>query len=420
MVEIDSVTISALAALGMAGAGGFLIGFEREWSRRFEGQDAGFAGARTFSMVAIVGALCGLLGGPALAIAAFVLIGALTIAAYRIDAARPEGGLGGTTEMAIMATFLLGLAAAKGLYLVTAIGAVAIAFLLSLKQEISRIAGAMGEREAHATLRLLVVSVMVLPLLPDQGYGPYEALNPRGIWKMVVFISGLSFIGYWLTKWLGAEKGVLLTGVVGGMASSTATTISLATRAREAGGDASAFAAGVIIANVVMIVRVGVLFLVLAPSALPALAPILVTGGVVGVAMALLFWRAAKSRGGVAALDLGNPFELRPALAFAAILAVISLAAAWGADRFGEAGLYAIALISGLADVDAIALTAASDASAGKIVATTAASAALIAAASNIVAKGVMSFAIGGRALGLRVGVAFAAILAAGAVAYAL
>lgn len=416
MAASETISLAPLAALGMAAAAGFLVGFEREWSKRAEGEPHVFAGARTFTIVAVVGALTGIIGGAGFAIAAFIVIGALTTVSYYADARRPDGGRGGTTEIALLATYLLGLAASKDMMLVAAIGAVGLAVILSLKDEITHIAGAMDEKEIHATMRFLIVSVMILPLLPNEGFGPYDALNPRDIWKMVVFISGLSFVGYWLTKWLGAGKGVLITGLVGGLASSTATTLSLARRAKEAGGDETSYAAGIVIANVVMIIRIGILFSVLAPSALATIAPALAAGGLVGAAAALLFWRAARSKQQANALELGNPFEIRPALVFAAILALISLAAAFGADKFGAAGLFIVALISGLADVDAITIAAAKDASAGAIAASLAANAALIAAASNIFVKGAMSFTAGGQALGLRVATAFAAILiAAGA-----
>ncbi len=413
MADLNGDSLNALTALATAGAAGFLIGFEREWTHRIEGRSESFAGARTFTLVAFTGALAGLLDGAVLAIAAFLLVGALTIVAYRIAAKEPHGGRGGTTEIALMATYLLGLAAAEDLAIVTVLGAVGVTVLLSLKAEITAIASAMDEREIHATLRFLVISVMILPLLPDQGYGPYEALNPRDIWKMVVFISGLSFIGYWLTKWLGAEKGAVLTGLVGGMASSTATTLSLARRAEETHGGLNACAAGIVAANVVMLIRIGILFAVIAPGILGAVLPALGAGAAVGAVAVLIFWRGAKHEGAAGELKLGNPFEMKPALMFGAILAVISLAAAFGVDRFGEAGLYVVALISGLADVDAITLAAAGDARAGAISAGLAASAAVIAASSNIVVKGVMSHTIGGAALGARVAAAFAAIMAA-------
>lgn len=413
MADLNGDSLNALTALATAGAAGFLIGFEREWTHRIEGRSESFAGARTFTLVAFTGALAGLLDGAVLAIAAFLLVGALTIVAYRIAAKEPHGGRGGTTEIALMATYLLGLAAAEDLAIVTVLGAVGVTVLLSLKAEITAIASAMDEREIHATLRFLVISVMILPLLPDQGYGPYEALNPLDIWKMVVFISGLSFIGYWLTKWLGAEKGAVLTGLVGGMASSTATTLSLARRAEESHGGLNACAAGIVAANVVMLIRIGILFAVIAPGILGAVLPALGAGAAVGAVAVLIFWRGAKHEGAAGELKLGNPFEMKPALMFGAVLAVISLAAAFGVDRFGEAGLYVVALISGLADVDAITLAAAGDARAGAITAGLAASAAVIAASSNIVVKGVMSHTIGGAALGARVAAAFAAIMAA-------
>lgn len=419
MPEVDAVSLVDLRNLALAAVVGFLIGFEREWTHVAEAREHTFAGARTFALVGFIGGLVGFLTSDWSFIAvAFAAVAALTIVAYWADA-REAPGLGGTTEMAIFATFLLGLAATRGHLLVAVIGGVSVAILLSLKDTVKRIAASLSEAEIHAALRFLAISIIILPILPDQGYGPYEALNPREIWLMVVFISGLSFLGYWLVKALGSEQGVFVTGIVGGLASSTATTLSLSKFARDGKSEASAVAAGVIAANVVMLIRVGFLLAAVARPALAAIWPVLAAGAVVGTAAALYFWRAAgKSKTSAAALEVDNPMEVKPALIFAGLLAIIAVASRFGADQFGEGALFVVGLVSGLADVDAMTLTAGRQAASGAIGALVAGGAIMAAVASNIVVKAAMSWSIGGRSVGLIVAGVFAAIIATGAAVY--
>lgn len=414
--DASADAFGALGRLGLAALAGFLIGFEREWTQGLEKQQHTFAGARTFTLIGFIGGLAGMLGGAVLAVGALVVVGALTILAHWFEAKETQGR-GGTTEMAIFATLLLGYAAGEGHVTVAAAGAVGVAIVLSMKDAVLSVARMLERREVHAALRFLAISVLILPVLPDQTFGPYDAFNPRDLWTMVVLISGLSFLGYFLVKALGDERGILATGVVGGLASSTATTLSLSRFARE-GAVGGAVASGIIMANVVMLGRVAIILAALSRPVLVAIAPVLAVSAVVGAAFAFLLWRSApKMDGGHRKVALGNPFELKPALIFAFILAAVSLASAWGADRFGAAGIYAIAFISGLADVDAIALSAGRQAEAGLSV-DIAAGAVLLAVAANILSKTVMALSIGGRGVGLRAGGAFAAVIAAGAAAF--
>lgn len=410
-------TLPALGNVGLAGAVGFLIGFEREWTQTLEKREHTFAGARTFTLIGLIGGLAGLMNeGPILIAAALVAVGALTIYAYAIEA-RESPGRGGTTEMAIFATLLLGAAAGRGDILVASAGAVAVAIVLSLKDEIKGAARALDEREVHATLRLLAISVLVLPVLPDARYGPYGALNPRELWTMVVLISGLSFLGYWLMRVFGGGSGVLAAGLVGGLASSTATTLSLAKFARDGAVSPSAAAAGIAMANVVMLGRVGMILAALSPATLEWLFPSLVSGVVAGATFAFVLQRLARGAA-PGPLSLGNPFELKPAIFFAAVIAVISIASSFGADIFGAAGVYVIAAISGFADVDAMTLSAGRQAASGALGPEIVAAAILIAIGANSLSKVVMSAMIGGRGTGLRTGAAVAVMLAAGAAAY--
>ncbi|MFZ5616439.1 MAG: MgtC/SapB family protein [Pseudomonadota bacterium] len=413
--------IAVLRNLGIALVAGFLVGFEREWTQDLEGQKHTFAGGRTFALIGFVGGLVGTLSvEAALVAAALAVVGALTIVGYWFEA-KETPGRGGTTEVAIFATLLLGVAAGRGHPLIAAAGAVAVAIVLSLKYRVETWAKALDRREIHATLRFLAIALLVLPVLPDEEFGPYGALNPRSLWTMVVLISGLSFLGYWFVKILGGGRGVLATGVVGGLASSTATTLSLSKFAKDRICAPAAVAAGIVMANVVMLARVGVILGAMSTATLAIAAPALAAGAAVGGAIAYALWRAAPKDGEARrAVALGNPFELRPALYFASLIAVISVASAYGADKFGAAGTYVIGLISGLADVDAMTLSGGRQAATGSISPVVAAGAILLAVASNIAVKGVMALTIGGRRTGLIVLGAFAAIVAAGYAAFVL
>ncbi|WP_425410189.1 MgtC/SapB family protein [Hyphococcus sp.] len=411
----DTQALLDLRNLAVALAVGFLIGFEREHTHAAENKQRTFAGARTFALVALSGGLTGLFGESyLLAAVALLMIGALTVAAYWAAARGGEDGFGGTTEVAIAVAFLLGFSATRGSLLVAAAGGVAAAIILSIKPSVEKLADSLSSEELYAALRLLAISIIILPVLPNEGFGPYEALNPREIWLMVVFISGLSFVGYWLIKIVGQDKGFLLTGLAGGLASSTATTLSLSRFAKE-GANPGQVAAGVIAANVVMVIRVGFLLAAVARDVLAVVTPALVAAALTGAAAALWVWRREnKKDANGKTLELGNPMEIVPALIFAALLAVITLASRFGIDQLGESGLLLVAFISGLADVDAMTLTAGRQAGVGDITATIAASAVLAAVFSNIVVKAGMAWSIGGAAAGRTVAMGFAAMVAAG------
>ncbi|MEQ8177615.1 MAG: MgtC/SapB family protein [Amphiplicatus sp.] len=405
--------LNDLQALAIATAIGFIIGFERDWRREEEQRERSFAGARTFALTGLVGGLAALASIPFVVPAGFIVLGAISIAAYWAKA-RAEPDTGGTTEIALLAAYLLGVTAAEEPVL-AAIGGAATTILLALKPLTTRAAGAMDARELKAALRFLAISVIVLPILPDKGYGPYDALNPRNIWWMVVLISGLSFLGYWLTK-LQGSRGILLTGIVGGLASSTATTLSLSRLVRDGTTSARAGAAGIIGANVVMLARVGVLLFAVSQTVLAAVWPALAAGAVAGGVVAILLWRGDREKG--SEMKLGNPMELGPALIFAALIAFISVASHFATETFGDSGLYALAFFTGLADVDAITLTAGQQAGSGGIGVTVAGAAVLIAVAANTLVKVGMTLSIAGRGAGLWVGGACAAIVAAGAAGF--
>lgn len=407
--------LNDLQGLTIAAAIGFVVGFERDWRREEQNRERSFAGARTFALTGLTGALASHVGAGWLVGAGLVAVGALAVAAHWAKA-RIEPDSGGTTEIALLAVYLLGVTATTEPVLAAIAGA-AVTILLALKPLTTRVADAIEPQEIRAALRFLAISVIVLPLLPDEGYGPYQALNPRNIWWLVVLISGLSFLGYWLAK-LHGSRGVILTGIVGGLASSTATTLSISRLVREGAAVARAGAAGIVAANVVMFARVAVLLAVVSPSVLGVVWPAILTGALAGAAVAALLWRGEKTP--ATAMKLGNPLELAPALTFAALIAGISVASRFATETFGDSGLYVLAFFSGLADVDALTLSAAGQASAGALTPAVAGAAVLVAVASNILVKAGMTMWVAGRGAGLFAAAGFFAAFAAGAAAFLL
>jgi uncharacterized membrane protein (DUF4010 family) len=408
--------LSNFQNLAIATAIGFIVGFEREW-REATTADEHFAGARTFALIGLAGGAAGIIGGSGLVIAAGILAaGALVAVAYWLEA-RVDPTTGATTETAFLATFLLGALATRGEPALAAAGGVVAAILLAVKPSVVAAAKAIERKELFAALRFLAISVIILPLAPDEPFGPLDALNPRRIWLFVVLISGLSFVGYWLIKLFGA-RGVLLTGLVGGLASSTATTLSISRLMRSGAAAPIAGAAGIVAANVVMLARVAALLFVAGRSVLAEISMALLAAGLVGAAAALLLARrGVESAGG---LSLGNPLELRPALFFAALLAGVTLASRYMVAEFGEEGFLVLAFVAGLADLDAVTLSAATEAGAGAVTAATAGASVLIALAANMLVKSGMVIGIARGRGAVATFAAFVLMAGAGAATLAL
>lgn len=397
--------------LAVAAAIGFLIGFEREWSDAAEDKER-FAGARTFAIVGLAGGTAATFAGAGVVAAAGLLsVGALAAASYW-NKTRADPAAGATTETALLAAYLFGALAASGESALAAAGGVAAAILLASKSRVAAIARAIEPKEIAAALRFLAIAAIVLPVLPDRGFGPGGAINPRELWGFVVLVSGLSFAGYWLVKYFG-DRGVLMTGVVGGLASSTATTLSIARLVRDGAAGAAMGAAGVVAANIVMLARVGAVLFVVSRETLAALWPALAAGGLAGALIAIAL---ARRKADVAArIDLGNPLELGPALFFAGILAVVAFAADSLVNRFGASGFLGLSAVTGIADLDALALSGAAQVNAGALDAETAGLGILIAISVNMVVKAGMFGAVGGLRPGAMAVAAFAVIFAIGA-----
>lgn len=345
------------AALGL----GMLIGLERERTR---GTEKTFAGVRTFSLVALLGAASVYVGEqaglPWIVGLVFFAIMALVVAAYQVTAR--NGSIGATTEVSVLLTFLIGGMCAWDQ--VDVAGAVAVAgmVLLALKGWLHDLAKRIEPSDVEATLKFAIITLIVLPLVPNTNYGPegLEVINPYKTWLMVVLIAGLNFAGYILVKVVGREHGLGITGLLGGLVSSTAVTLSFSQRSRVEPGLAPVLALAILLAWTVMFFRVVVEVGVVNISLAKEVALGMVLMGAVSLAICFMLWRHGRSTEKAEVESGHNPFELREAIKFGLLFGVVIFAASAAQVYFGEAGLYLAGALAGLTDVDAIALSMAS------------------------------------------------------------
>lgn len=399
----------ALLRLLVAALLGGLVGVERERSEKERGIHH-FAGVRTFPMFALLGAgLVVAAGGVgAVAAAGFLGIAALVIVSYHRTS---QDDVGVTTEVAALATYVVGVLAGAGALLAAGALGIGVTVLLAGKQRLEAFPRALSREELGAALTLAVIAAVILPVLPDARYGPWDVWNPRTLWAMVVLVCGLSFVAFVAMRLLGAARGLYLSGLLGGLVSSTAATVSFATRSREAPTQATALAGAAGLASLVMLARVGILTAVVNSTLLAFLGPFLGLSIAAGaLALIVLLRRAPAAQD--QAPQVTNPFRLAEALKFAAVYAVV-LFAVEGASRYlGTWGILAAAVLAGLTDVDAITLSLA--AVAGTALPPAGAAAAIaVAALSNTVAKAGYAVWLGSpafrRAMLLVLGAAFGA-----------
>jgi uncharacterized membrane protein (DUF4010 family) len=346
---------------------------------------------------------------------ALLVVGAFVVAGYFVAARSSPDSTGLTTEVAAIVVFLLGAMVMLG-FSALAIGlGVVTAAVLAYKQPLHGFVEKLGWDDVYAGLRLLIATFIALPLLPNEPIDPWGALNPYSLWLLVILISTLSLIGYVATRWLGPARGTALTGLTGGLVSSTAVTLSFARAGRDNPQDATALACGILLAWAVMFVRVIVLVAVVNRALLVhVLVPFGVMAVVVGGFAAALYFRGGSVDGTAAKqeLQVENPFSLTAAAKFAALFAVVLLAVKIVQEHFPPSGLYAVAALAGLTDVDAITLSMAEFAQSGE--ARVAVIAIVIAALSNTLVKCGIAFALAGRPLGKPLLVATGLTLLAG------
>lgn len=418
-------TFELFQRLSVALAVGLLIGLERGWRERKEEEGDRTAGLRTFALSGLLGGVWAAIaktagdGGGAIALGLAFAVHAAIIAVFRYRENVREGTFGATTVVAAMLAFALGAYAVLGSVEVAAAGGVAVTALLAWKSLLHTWLTRLTQQELRSGLVLLAMTFILLPLLPNRTVDPWGALNPYEIWLMTIMIALISFVGYVAVKLTGDRHGTAITGIAGGLASSTAVTMTLAQVARENPEQRTLLTAGVLLASAVMSGRVLAIVGVINPSLLTAIAlPIGAVGVVLALGAVVLMWRSADGEvGDGTAIELKNPFELATVLKFGAILAIVLLATKLLTGAVGAAGAYLVAAVSGVADVDAVTLSMARGAGGD---AATAAVAIFIAVAVNMVSKTMMAWWIGGAGMGRLMAAVSAFAVVAGAVALLL
>jgi uncharacterized membrane protein (DUF4010 family) len=387
-----------------------LVGLQRE---RVEAPLAGF---RTFALVTVLGTasahLAQTFGGWVVAAGVAGLTGLIAVGnALRLKAGTVDPGI--TTEVAVLLMYGIGALLVVGPPEVAIVLGGGVAVLLHLKPELHGFAGSIGDDDFRAMMRFALITLVVLPVLPDRAYGPYDSLNPRETWLMVVLIVGIGLGAYLGYKLFGERAGLLLAGVLGGTISSTATTVTYSRRAASEPATVAMATVVLLLASGVGVVRVLIEIAVVAPGLLRAAAAPL---GILLAAFAVLslaFWLSAD-REGAKPPAAENPAELKPALVFGALYAVIRLAATAAREQLGVAGLYAVGALSGLTDMDAITLSTAQLVAGGQLAPDIGWRVVTVAALSNLTFKAGIVAALGHRRLFLRIALLFGAVAALG------
>jgi uncharacterized membrane protein (DUF4010 family) len=401
---------TGLLKLAVAAATGLVIGLERGWSHRTEGEGGRVAGLRTFTLAALLGGLCGILPEGGLLMA--VLLGALALISatgYYVHSSR-SGDQSITTAVAMLLTPLLGLLATRRPLEAIAVAAL-VAALLGFKQELHATIGRLARDEVLATVQVLIVAAVVLPLLPDEPLGPFDAINPRTVGWLVLLLLGVAYVGYFAVRVVGTSRGLLLTAFLGGFTSSTAVTLAYARLARHRPEAARPLSAGIGVACAMMAPRIWLLASAIAPELARRLAPALLVLGVIPAAWALYASRSARTDAPDDAVLIDNPFAIRAALLMAAAVAGLGVLIRGAEEWFGPVGAYGVAALSGVLDVDAVSVALAEGARRGATALNVAGGAIMVAAIVNTLVKSGMALVLGGRELGLRC----LAVLGAGA-----
>jgi len=395
VIQLDSAAAWGLAVAGLAG---LAVGIEREWSGHATGPAARFAGARTLLLIGLLGGIAGWLIGGGIVVAGALLIAgssALTVAAYVMAARRGGDSTEGTTEVAALLVLALGVVSGLGFPLLTSAIASVMVLALVEKTRIHAAIKKLGERELAAALQFAVLALVILPLLPEGPYGPFDAIRPRALWAAVLLFSGLNFAGYIARRAIGMTRGYGLTGLLGGLVSSTVVTLQFARRSRGEPAAGRALAVGVLSACTALVPRVAIVSTVFNPALGLRLIPYLVPILVLGVAsVALTFRRARRDAGADALADDRSPLGLWSALRMAVGLQIVVLAIPYAEQWWGALGVRVSAIALGLTDMDALTYSMAKFATSADVVGL-AAEAVVIGLLSNTVFKLALALVLG-------------------------
>ncbi len=402
-----------LQALGIALLLGLLVGLQREWDKH------PLAGIRTFTLITLFGAISAVLardfGGWIIAASMLAVAGLLMTGNWMAENGDEDSSSGQTTEIAALLMFAVGALATTGHTIPAVVLAGTTAVLLHIKERLHSAIGLLSVTDTRAIFQFVLIAMVILPLLPNQTFGPYAVLNPFKIWLMVVLIVAISLSGYLAYRMIGVRGGSLVGGALGGLISSTATTVSYARQCAtnpKAAGTASLV---IVIASTVVLVRVAIEVAAVARGLLPVLLPpFAVVFALMLIISVFLYYRMQQAR--TERPEHSNPSQLKPAIIFGGLYALVLLVVAFVNEQFGGDAIYIAATISGLTDVDALTLSVSELFNQQRIDDGTAWRAILIATLSNLAFKAAAAGMLGGRKLFAIVGTAFGVTIALGIV----
>jgi len=419
--EMQLTQVEFLIRLGVACGIGFLIGLEREHSALAKKEEE-FAGIRTFiflSLVGFLGAAMNFLISPWIfvAIAGGVIV--LTSISYWV-LAHGRGDIGGTSELTAIIAVLLGGLTFLGYIEMSLMITVIVVVLLSLKFKLQTVIGQITQEEMYDFIRFVVVALLIFPFLPNTTYGPYDVINPREIGWVIILTSGLGFIGYVLMRIMGAGKGILWSGIIGGLVSSTAVTWVFSRKSKEHPELSLNCAIAILAASSIMVIRVFIWIIVFNPELLSTFSLLLgiVFLGAIGVTL-YFYFREKKNNKTDAAMPPGKPLNLMGALVFGLIYTVIIFMVAYASNTFGNSGIYITSGIGGLSDIDAITISV-SKLSRESITALTAQNAILIATVANTIVKICIALWAGSREIRKYIYIGYGVIFLAAVIAFAV
>lgn len=404
---------------------GALLGIERERRKRAQ-SDVAIGGLRTFMMFSLAGAIGAWLSQqmamPSILLGVLLLISIPVTVGYVLSVRRNPDSLGLTTELAAITASLLGAMVMLGHRELAVALAVLVVAILAYKEPLHGIVNRLGSDDVYAGLRLLIATFIILPLLPRQAIDPWDALNPYSLWILVLLISSLSLVGYVATRLLGERRGIALSGVTGGLVSSTAITLAFARQSREQpmAGTAHALAGGILLSWCVMFARVVIEVILVNSQITEGVLIPFAAMSLASIAIALLLMQRSAVRRqqalGSEAITLKNPFSLTQAIKFAAFFAIVLLLVKFGETWLPKQGMYLLSALAGVSDVDAITLSMAKYAH-RQSVADIAINAIVIASLSNTLVKGGIVMALGSAELRKLMLFSTSAILATGGLA---
>lgn len=405
---------------------GALVGIEREKKKAEEHPSVAFGGIRTFILIALAGAgsawLSVQLKTVWVFVAAGLIVSSFILVAYILENRKSDSSaIGLTSETAGVIVFLLGGTTLFGYKEIAVALAIATVAVLAYKGQLHSFVGKIYEDDIYAGLTLLFATFIVLPVLPNKTIDPWQAINPYKMWLLVILISGLSLVGYVATRALGTKLGTSLTGLFGGLVSSTAVTLSFAKQSRDAKESSklmNILAASLLIAWTVMFIRILIEVVIVNIKLLPSLVVPMITMAVLAGVCAFLYYRLSSGQSGkhgTQNVPLKNPFSLISALKFALLFGIVLLVVKYVQQNFPSQGFYVVAALAGLTDVDAITLSMADYAKGGGD-AKTAVTSITIAAVSNTLVKCGFVFFFGAGRIRYLIGIATLVILIGGAV----